>query len=91
MVPYSAGFLDSLDDQGRGGVAERGENAAGVEPARAQFAENAVPVEVAGLELAGGGMAAVGNADRAAHAEAALGEIRARCARCGPRRRRAPT
>ena len=58
-------------------VAQRGENAAGVQPARADLAENVVPVEIAGLELAGGGIAAVGNAHRAAHAEAALGEIQA--------------
>ena len=43
----------------------------------AEFAEDVVPVEIAGLELAGGGVAAVGNAHRAAHAEAALGEIQA--------------
>ena len=39
------------------------------------LAEDVVPIEIAGLELAGGGMAAVGNAHRAAHAETALGEI----------------
>ena len=72
-----AGFLDGFDDQERGGVAEGGEDAAGVQPARAEFAEDVVPVEIAGLELAGGGMAAVGNADRAANAEAALGEVQA--------------
>ena len=77
MTPCSARLLDSFDDQERGGVAQGGENAAGVQPARAEFAEDAVPVEVARLELAGGGMAAVGNAHRAAHAEAALGEVQA--------------
>ncbi len=40
-------------------------------------AEDVVPVEIAGLELAGGGVAAVGDADGAADAEAALGEVEA--------------
>ncbi len=35
------------------------------------------PVEVAGLDLADGGVAAVGAADGRAHAEAALGEVEA--------------
>ena len=35
-----------------------------------------VPIEIAGLELARGGVAAVGNSHRAAHAKSALGEIK---------------
>ena len=36
-----------------------------------------IPVDVAGLELRDGGVAAIGAADGAAHAEAALGEVQA--------------
>ena len=44
-----------LDDVGRG-LGERGEDAAGVEPAHAERAEEVVPVDVAGLELRRGGV-----------------------------------
>ena len=77
MVPCLPGRLDGLDDELRRGVAQRGEDAAGVQPAHAELAEDVVPIEIARLELAGGGVAAIGNAHRAAHAEAALGEIQA--------------
>ena len=61
-----------------GGGGERGEDAAGVEPARAVLgAEDRVPVEVAGFDLADGGVAAVGAAGGGAQAEAALGEVEA--------------
>ena len=53
------------------------EDAAAVEPARALGAEDGFPVDVAGTQLRDGGMAAVGAADRAPHAEAALGEVQA--------------
>ena len=56
-------------------VAQRRENAAGVQPAHADLAEDVVPIEITGFELAGGGIATVRNAHRAAHAETALGEI----------------
>src|ERR1035437_2804005 len=69
------GGLDGLDGELRGGGGERREDAAGVEPADAEFAEDVVPIEVAGLELRGGGIAAIGVADGAADAEAALGEV----------------
>ncbi len=46
-----------------------------MEPARSELAEEVVEVDVAGLQLADGGVAAVGHADRPAHAEAALGEV----------------
>jgi hypothetical protein len=71
------GGLDGLDGESGGGLGERGEDAAGVEPAHAEFAEDVVPVEVARLELRGGGVAAVGVADGATDAEAALGEVEA--------------
>ena len=90
-MPCLLGRLDRLDDELRRGVAQRGEDAAGVEPAHAELAEDVVPVEIAGLELAGGGVAAVGNAHRAAHAEAALGEIQAVAHACGRCRRRRAT
>ena len=90
MPCFLAACTASIDELGRG-VAQRGEDAAGVQPARAELAEDVVPVEIARLELAGGGVAAVRNADRAAHAEAALGEVQAVAHRRGPRRRTAPT
>jgi len=40
-----------------------------------ELAEQVVPVHVPGLELRRGGVAAVGDPDRPAHAEAALGEV----------------
>ena len=57
---------------------ERGEDAAGVKPARAVLvAEDRLPIEVAGLDLADGGVAAIGAAGGGAHAESALGEVEA--------------
>ncbi len=56
---------------------QRREDAARVQPARALLAEDQVPVDLAGLHLRGGAVAAVGAADRGAHAEAALGEVEA--------------
>ena len=52
-----------------------GEDAAGVEPPHAVLAEQVLPVDVTGAQLGGRGVAAIGDADRAAHAEAALGEV----------------
>jgi len=71
------GGLDCVDDELGGCLGEGGEDAAGVEPTHTELAEDVIPVEVAGLELGGGGVAAVGDADGAAHAEAALGEVEA--------------
>src|SRR5439155_18409026 len=70
-------FLDAFNHQGRRGVTERCEDTAGVKPAHSQPAENIVPIEVARLELARGGVAAVRNPHRAAHTKAAFGEIEA--------------
>ena len=59
-------------------VGKRAENSAGVEPARAAcLPKMSLPIDVARLELRGGGVAAIGTAQRAAHAESALGEIQA--------------
>src|SRR5206468_2290612 len=65
-----------LRDRGSGGREAR-EDAAGVEPARAVLAEDALPVDLAGLELARRAVRAIGAAERAADAEAALGEVEA--------------
>jgi len=70
-------LLDGLERECGGGFAEAGEDAAGVEPADAASAEDVIPVEVAGFELAGGGVAAVGDAQGGADAEAAFGEVEA--------------
>jgi len=43
------GFLNGFDDEFRRGVAQRGEDAAGVQPAGADLAEDGVPVEITGL------------------------------------------
>ena len=56
---------------------ERGEDPAGVEPARALAAEELVPVDLARLHLAGGRVATVRAAERRAQAEAALREVEA--------------
>src|ERR1039458_4985280 len=56
---------------------KRTEDAAGVEPADATLAEDFVPIDIAGLELRSGGVAAVGAAESGAHAESALREIEA--------------
>src|SRR5437764_13328725 len=48
-----------------------------MKPAGALLAEDIVPINIAGLELRCGGVAAVGAAERAAHAEAALGKVQA--------------
>ena len=69
--------LDGLDGGLRGGLGEGREDAARVEPADAELAEEVLPVEVAGLDLRGRGVAAVRDADGAADAEAALGEVEA--------------
>src|SRR5439155_7139859 len=59
--PVLLGFLDAFNHQRRRGVAEGGEDAAGVQPADSQLAKNVVPIEVARFELARGGAAAVRN------------------------------
>lgn len=71
------GGLDGFDDEFGGGIGERGEDTAGVEPADALFAEDGVPIEIAGFELGGGGITAIGDADGTPDAEAAFGEIEA--------------
>src|SRR5690606_32692933 len=60
-----------------GGFRKSGVDASGVEPADAEFAEDMIPVDVARLDLRGGRVATVWNADGAADAKAAFGEIEA--------------
>src|SRR5207249_3971176 len=67
--------LNSFDEHPGCGIAQRREDTSRMEPARADFAENVFPIEIARLELAGGSVAAVRNAHRAPHAEPALREI----------------
>src|SRR5579859_6694550 len=46
-----------------------------MKPAHAEFTKNLFPIEIAGLELAGGGVSAIWHANRAANAETALRKI----------------
>ena len=69
--------LDGLDHRFGGVGRERGEDAAGVEPAHAFLAEQLLPVHLARLDLRGRGVAAVRAAQRGADAEALLGEVQA--------------
>ena len=71
------GDLDRFDGGLCGGFGKGCEDAARVEPADAERAEEVFPVEVAGLDLRGGGVAAVRDADSATDAEATLGEVEA--------------
>ena len=87
MVPCSSRRLHRLVRDRRRRLGQRAEDAAGVEPARAVLAEHLVPVDVARLQLRDRRVAAVGAADAAARAEAALGEVQAVAHACGPRRR----
>src|SRR5690606_4750912 len=66
-----------LDDEIGGVFTECGEDAAGVEPADAVLAEEAIPVDVARLHLAGGGVTAVAAALGGADAVALFGEVEA--------------
>ena len=57
--------LDGLENDIRCGGAEGGEDTAGVEPLGTAIAEDFFPVDVAGFQLAGGGVATVRAADGA--------------------------
>ena len=71
------GGLQRLDHDAGRGVGERGEDAARVEPAAAELAEDHVEVDVARFELGDRRVAAVGAAHRAADAVAAFREVQA--------------
>src|SRR5271157_3624405 len=74
----AAGGVHSFGGHFGGGGGERGEDAAGVKALRAVLgSEDRGPVEVAGFELADGGVAAVGTAGGGAEAEASLSEVEA--------------
>src|SRR5450756_2137237 len=57
------GRLHGLDRDLRRRLGQCREDATGVEPARAELAEEVVEVDVAGLQLADRGVSAVGHAD----------------------------
>ena len=71
------GRLQRLDDDVRRRLGERGVDAARVEPPHALLAEELVPVDVAGLELADRRQPPVRARPRAAAAVAALDEVQA--------------
>ena len=70
-----AGALHGFNHDFRGGVAERRENPAGMEPAHPLFAEEIFPIDVSRFELAGGGVAPVRDALGSADAETTFSEI----------------
>ena len=74
-VPCRCGDLHRLERKIGRRLRERREDAAAVEPAGAVPAEDLLPVDVARAQLRGRRVATVGDADRAANAEAALGEV----------------
>src|SRR5208283_2775278 len=69
------GLFDRFEDQLWRGVTQRGEDAAGVQPPDADLAENMVPIEITGLELAGRRVAAVGNTHCTPDTKTTLGKI----------------
>ncbi len=73
---FFGGFA-GFDGEFSGGGGEGGEDASGVEPLGAAVSEDFFPVDVAGLHLGGGGVAAVDCSFCSADAEAALGEVEA--------------
>ena len=71
----TTGGGDGLVDDFGGAFAERGHDAASVEPADGFVGEEGVPWDVAGAELGDGGVAAVHHAEAGADAEAAFEEV----------------
>ena len=71
------GSGDRLDGDLCGGFGQSGKDAACVEPAGTELAEDVVPVIVPGFELRGGAVSTVGIADGTTNAESALGEVQA--------------
>ena len=69
------GSLHGLADDGRGAGRERRHDASGVEPADALGGKEGVPVDLAGMELGDGGVAAIHHAHGSADAGAALEEV----------------
>ena len=72
MLP---GSVEGLFDQRRRCVGEGGENAAGVQPAHPLPAKEFLPIKIPGGELRSGSMASIGDAEGAANAKTAFGEI----------------
>src|SRR5690606_26584349 len=71
------GGLDRLDRERGRRLGQRREDAASVEPACTEFAEDVIPVEITGLQLRRGRVAAVRNANCTTDAETAFGEVEA--------------
>lgn len=69
------GGFAGFDGEFGGAFGEAGEDAAGVEPFAAGGGEEGVPVDITGLHLGGGAVAAVDAAFGTSDAEAALGEV----------------
>ena len=67
--------LERLDHNLRRRIRERRENAAGMEPARPEFTEDVIKINIAFFQLGNRRVAAVRTADRAADAVAAFGEV----------------
>ena len=71
------GGLDGLGHDLARAFGERGEDAAGVEPADALFVEEFLPIDVARLHAGGGGVAAVIERDAGPLGVADFGEVQA--------------
>src|SRR5205807_6149648 len=67
--------LDRFNNQPRRRLAQSGKDSARVKPARADFAEDLVPIEIPLHDLAGRRVSPIGNAYRAANAETSFGEV----------------
>src|SRR6185437_16624798 len=71
---FACGLHRLLSDSRRA-LGQRAKNAAGMEPARAVFPEDFVPIDVTHLELRGCGVAAIRASERRPHPEAAFGKV----------------
>ena len=71
----ASGGAHGIVGDGDGGGRQPGEDAAGVEPAHAELAEQPIPVDIAGLHRRGRRVGAVRHSDRRPDAEATLGEV----------------
>ena len=74
-MPCGLGLHQGFLDDGRGGVGEGGEDAAGMQPADAALGEEIVEIDIAGLHVHRGGVAAIVHGDAAADAAAHFGEV----------------
>src|SRR5262249_1870407 len=75
---HSAGLfrrLHRLTSNPRCGIRKRAKNSSGVEPARAIFSENLLPINFSGLQLRYRSVSAIRASNGGAYAESALGKI----------------